>query len=405
MYNKSPGQVSWSRKEIVDFEELYGGKPWEITEIPERQLVDIEELLSLAPCAQVVWGIHVIGNIDSSLISLLGRFSNLIELQLGTDSCDIPAFVELTKLTRLSLEECKNVTDDCLKPLPASITQLDLSRTPVTDIGLLYAIECCPKLTTLNICETNVTEGSLFCLPLSLTELNLGNTSISNISPKHLPVLEQLRELALWGCKNIIDKDVESIAERCTNLTVLDLSNTQVNGDSLKIVAQRCHGLVRIHAAFCLQLTDHGIQHLAEHCSGLTVLDLREVKVTDRGIKFLAEHCPTLREIFLDECTNLTDSSIQSLCEYCPKLTWLFINGSQVGDEGLGKIVEHCHVLEILALRGTQIAHKGLVGLVNLRKLQTLYLVDGTRLDGEKLINFLSSLSNETHSTEESILY
>ena len=61
-------------------------------------------------------------------------------------------------------------------------------------------------------------------------------------------------------------------------------------------------------------ITDTAIKALANRCPNLTSIDLAGcTNITDTAITALATHCPNLTTIFLDGCTNITDTAKDSL--------------------------------------------------------------------------------------------
>ena len=55
-------------------------------------------------------------------------------------------------------------------------------------------------------------------------------------------------------------------------------------------------------------MTDAAVVALAEHCPGLTAVDLRRcVNLTDVAEVALDEHCPDLIRVHLEGCENVAD--------------------------------------------------------------------------------------------------
>ena len=66
------------------------------------------------------------------------------------------------------------------------------------------------------------------------------------------------------------------------------------------------------------KVTDTSVIALAEHCPGLTAIDLVCCpNITDASIVALAEHCTRLAQIDLYNCYRITDASIEALAKHC----------------------------------------------------------------------------------------
>ena len=60
---------------------------------------------------------------------------------------------------------------------------------------------------------------------------------------------------------------------------------------------------------------------LAEHCPGLTSVDLRYCgRLTDAAVMALAEHCSGLSSVDLECCSYPTDVTVGALAEHCSGL-------------------------------------------------------------------------------------
>jgi hypothetical protein len=45
-------------------------------------------------------------------------------------------------------------------------------------------------------------------------------------------------------------------------------------------------------------------------------------------------------ELYVDRCTAITDVALGAIAEHCPGLTWLDVRGCSATDVGLGAIME-----------------------------------------------------------------
>jgi len=105
----------------------------------------------------------------------------------------------ISNLTRLSLEQCGQLTDACIPAVAKlrELSALDLGHTNIGDSGL-ESLVALPKLTSLTVRSTRVTDVGLAHLQAmkSLTFLDLSNTKVT---PAGVAALQK----ALPNCKII----------------------------------------------------------------------------------------------------------------------------------------------------------------------------------------------------------
>ena len=101
-----------------------------------------------------------------------------------------------------------------------------------------------------------------------------------------------------------------------------------------------------------LQITDHTLQSIAEHCTGrqsLSLIDCREI--TDTGLMTISEHCNNLKSLKVCYCDHLTDASIISISTHCTRLQTIYLRRcNQITDASIISISTHCLGLHLLNL-------------------------------------------------------
>jgi len=66
------------------------------------------------------------------------------------------------------------------------------------------------------------------------------------------------------------------------------------------------------------EVTDDTLQSIAEHCTGLQSLSLSNcINITDTGIITISEHYPNLKLLKINKCDQITDASIISISTNC----------------------------------------------------------------------------------------
>lgn len=138
-------------------------------------------------------------------------------------------------------------------------------------------------------------------------------------------MLMALTELDVTDCTRLTDRAVAAVSTRCPHMAVLRLSGcSNLTDKSLQYLLHeprhnkpRGQDLVRVDLAFCIQLTNEGIEAMCQACEKLEALDLSGcVHLTDEVIAAVAKYCPHLQRLSLARCKRLTDRTLCTLADY-----------------------------------------------------------------------------------------
>lgn len=76
------------------------------------------------------------------------------------------------------------------------------------------------------------------------------------------------------------------------------------------------------------QLEDNAVQSIANFCHDLQVLDLsKSFKLSDRSLYALAHGCPNLTKLNISGCSAFSDIALEYLAGFCQKLKVLNLCG------------------------------------------------------------------------------
>lgn len=76
------------------------------------------------------------------------------------------------------------------------------------------------------------------------------------------------------------------------------------------------------------QLEDNAVESIANFCHDLQVLDLsKSFKLTDRSLYALAHGCPNLMRLNISGCSAFSDIALEYLAGFCPKMKVLNLCG------------------------------------------------------------------------------
>lgn len=314
-----------------------------------------------------------------------------------------------------------------------SLRELWLISTQLTDAGL-QQIAGIPSLQSLHIIgEARISRRGLASIGRmgSLETLWLTNCKISDNDLEPLKDMKSLRELSLYGTEiqGYGLKWIAGLPLRC-----LDLSNTQIDADSLSYVGKiktlealyanstrfGDHGLgyleslPALHRLLLAQtyIEDEGMPYLG-NLKSLELLNLRDARITNEGLRSLAG-LTNLKSLNLAR-TKIDDSGLAYL-RALPALETLELGGTsvtanalagfqsansildlslwntEVSDEGM-KVIGQMKSLERLVLADTRVTDEGVAHLKSLRKLKVLNLGE-TQVtdDGLKYLRGMRSL-------------
>ena len=112
-----------------------------------------------------------------------------------------------------------------------------------------------------------------------------------------------LNELNIAGSKNIKGDILYKLAEKCENLTVINLSffRNLISKENLLQFFSKCNKLKDITIVFSNEIDDEVLFVIMNTCKNLEYLDVAECpKITKKGIIHFIENCLTLKGFYLD---------------------------------------------------------------------------------------------------------
>ena len=205
-------------------------------------------------------------------------------------------------------------------------TLADFSASGVSDSVVRALMEANEGTLGLRLNETHTSDAAfdLSRFDRWVSHLDLSHTQVTNAS---LPRLHRFKQWPLGYLSlahtNLGDSIFETFSERVdlkgqpggeyiSGPTVLNLTNTQVTDDGLKMIRYSPHGLVLKDTA----ITDIGL--LAMKFDELVYLDLTNTKITDAGLAAFAD-LKRLRLLRLSG-TQITVDGLKQLNQLCPNV-------------------------------------------------------------------------------------
>ncbi|KAG7388384.1 hypothetical protein PHYPSEUDO_012592 [Phytophthora pseudosyringae] len=196
--------------------------------------------------------------------------------------------------------------------------------------------------------------------------LRLTDAALEAIGANHSQSLEQIN---FSYCRQISERGVEALVQRCGNLRSIKLKGSPaVTSSAVVCIAESCLKLDTLLVGGAKNLTDNCLLSLGDHSSLLTSLDISRSNpfgfgrggITDKALKYLVSRCPRLEHLTLCGQGRLTRLVLSSLATSCPELETLDIGGCHgiISDPiALGaelKRMRGLHELSVAFTRGLQ---------------------------------------------------
>ncbi|KAI9259289.1 hypothetical protein BY458DRAFT_440526, partial [Sporodiniella umbellata] len=213
--------------------------------------------------------------------------------------------VLLSKLEKLNLSWCRNISGQGLIPLISSCVHLRYLK-----------LNGCPQLDDTTM-ET------------------LGH---------HLP---SLAYLSLSACASLTDTAMLSFlsASKTQSLCHLNLSScARLTDTTLRYLAQYAPHLTHLELAGCVPMTDQGFCYFSSRIKTLQLLDLEDLQqITGITVRSIANHQTRLERLCLSNCTQVADDAIRHLILHgvCHKLYHLELDNCMVTDDALDIIATY----------------------------------------------------------------
>ena len=163
-----------------------------------------------------------------------------------------------------------------------------------------------------------------------------------------------LQSLSLSDCWELTEAGLVAISEHCTNLKSLKIGDCcEITDVSIISISNHCTGLQTLNLWDCREITDVSIISVSTHCTGLQSLDLWGCReITDASIISISTQCLGLQSLNLQGCRKITDASIIPISENCTGLKRLFASETNITDASLIAIAKNCTGLQLLRTYG-----------------------------------------------------
>ncbi|KZV83532.1 RNI-like protein [Exidia glandulosa HHB12029] len=316
------------------------------------------------------------------------RRLNFAMLHRGVTNLDIARLAVCSKLERLTLMNCKAVSDDSLIRLFAhtqDLVALDLSGLPeVSDYTLIAVGKNATRLQGLNLTNCKLlTDTGIIALSSGCRLLRrLKLACVENVTDNALFALashcQKLLEIDLTRCPHITDAGVRELWSRLIDLRELKVSYCSSLTDAAHPAAP--HIVANPFGVVDASSSPLRLNHTFEH---FRILELSGCPlVTDDAIAGIIAHAPKIRSLSLAKCSQLTDTALESICALGRHLHDLHLGHvNRITDRAVCQLARSCTRLRYVDLACcNNLTDMAVIELSQLQKLRRIGLVRVTKL-------------------------
>jgi Serine/threonine protein kinase len=232
----------------------------------------------------------------------------------------------------------------------------------------------------------------------ALEELQLDSSNVTDRDLEHFRHHPNIRYIVLGNCKGISDRALNAVATM-PNLSMLDLSNTEITDEGLKNLRD-CTKLNRIILEGT-KISDQGLKYLSSWPAVLTI-NIAQSRVSGDGLRFIVGKWPGLELLELGGSTKIKPEDLECLRNSQVKnldIIGLPISNKEMQTIGTLKSLNSLHIT-----KGTfsKDALKSLYPLTNLWSISILGTRNIPKEDVEQLKKRMQPMCGVIIPTEES---
>ncbi|TFJ84762.1 hypothetical protein NSK_003794 [Nannochloropsis salina CCMP1776] len=303
----------------------------------------------------------------------------------GLRTGGLAAFRESWSMTSLTLNGCRNLTDEAVKPLVylSALQHLRLRGCwQLSDAALNALAPLMPQLKTLdvNACRQFSSTSISFCvgkmreirhLDLGYCPRGVGRGALEYLTRG--PASTTLQVLILDSSRSLSNADLFSLGNGglvsllpLKNLKRLNLADTGVSNGGMDVLAKLSS--LSVISLFYTSISDSGVRQLSA-LQNLTDLNLDNRDLTDTSLLHLSSLTKLRRlDMFSSRVSDVGLCFITSLVE----LVDLEICGGRITDKGLEYISQLPSLQRLNVSQNVQISNSGLHHLASLKDLEAL---------------------------------
>ncbi|KAK2420203.1 F-box/LRR-repeat protein [Trifolium repens] len=264
-----------------------------------------------------------------SLVSLKGLTCLVLHYLNISDELLYSIAREGLPLTRFDLQHCTGHSYAgimCMLSKCRRIQHLDLQYTDfLNDQHVVEFSSFLVDLVSINLSFClNLTKSALFTLAKncpSLSEIKMENIGRKiegrSDSLVEFGVYPQLKSLYLGNNSWLSDEIITIFASIFPNLQMLDLNSCHRIFEGICQVLSRCGKIRHLNLADCSKVKLRGVNFVV---SKLEVLDLSNTDVDDETLYVISKNFCALLQLLLEQCNGVTEKGVKHVLENCTRL-------------------------------------------------------------------------------------
>ncbi|OBR04241.1 F-box domain-containing protein [Colletotrichum higginsianum IMI 349063] len=280
-----------------------------------------------------------------------------------------------TRVERLTLTHCRNLTDQGLTKLvenSSSLLALDISGDEnITDVSIMTIAEHCKRLQGLNISGCRL----------------ITNDSMIKLAEN----CRYIKRLKLNDCHQLRDNAILAFADNCPNILEIDLHQcAQIGNEPITALVAKGQSLRELRLAGCELIDDLAFLNLplGKTYDHLRILDLTScARLTDQAVQKIIDAAPRLRNLVLAKCRNITDVAVNAIAKLGKNLHYLHLGHcGHITDEAVKRLVQACNRIRYIDLGCcTNLTDDSVTKLAHLPKLKRIGLVKCSNITDESV--------------------
>ncbi|KAJ0161758.1 SCF E3 ubiquitin ligase complex F-box protein grrA [Colletotrichum tanaceti] len=280
-----------------------------------------------------------------------------------------------TRVERLTLTHCRNLTDQGLTKLvenSSSLLALDISGDEnITDVSIMTIAEHCKRLQGLNISSCRL----------------ITNDSMIKLAEN----CRYIKRLKLNDCHQLRDNAILAFADNCPNILEIDLHQcAQIGNEPITALVTKGQSLRELRLAGCELIDDLAFMNLplGKTYDHLRILDLTScARLTDQAVQKIIDAAPRLRNLVLAKCRNITDVAVNAIAKLGKNLHYLHLGHcGHITDDAVKRLVQACNRIRYIDLGCcAKLTDDSVTKLAHLPKLKRIGLVKCSNITDESV--------------------
>jgi hypothetical protein len=261
----------------------------------------------------------------------------------------------LSELRKVNASGCeKNSVELAITRSLPKLQEVLISDCEADDATVISISQHCPNLRKLDVSGSSLISSSALVALMRCTELSslsFGDISAGGSMGGAEDAMDSDSDTEQTPLGSIKDEHIEMLATSCIGLQDIDITGCgSITGAALAQLLTRCSRLKKQSLRSCDSISDCMFPAEHEGVCGLESLDLQNCGyLTDEAMLNLVLRCPALTDVNLYGCFGLTDDCVGDGAQF-GKLQLLNLGNCRIGANGVIQMASSAPDLRVLIL-------------------------------------------------------